>query len=66
VKLDKAQVADEAEVDQGASESAEGNANLQKTKDSSPICLVVLSNNVDLKNNNRKCRKPFLMVWVLE
>jgi len=62
VELDKTQVAAEAAV--GASKSVEGNENLWKTKNSSPICLFLFSNNVDLKNNNRKCRKTFWMVWV--
>jgi len=31
-----------------------------------PICLFLFSINVDLKNNNRECRKPFWMLWVRE
>ena len=46
-------------VRHGVSKSIEGKANLQKTKNSAPICLFLFSNNVDLKNNNRECRKPF-------
>jgi len=57
VKLHKPQVA--AEAPAGVSKSIEGNANLQTTKNSSPICLFLFSNNVDLKNNNEEFRKPF-------
>ena len=57
VKLHKTQVTAGAAV--GVSKSIGGNANLQKTKNSSPIRLFLFSNNVDLKNNNIECRKPF-------
>jgi len=50
----------------GASKGIKGNANLLKTKNSSPICLFLFNNNVDIKNNNRECRKPLSMLWVRE
>ena len=59
MELDKTQVAAEVAAKAGVSKGIEGNANLQKTQNSSPICLLLLSNNVDLKNNNRECRAPF-------
>jgi len=58
VELDKTQVATGAAIGQGVTKRFEGNAKLQK-KNSLPICLFLFSNNVDLKNNNRKCRKAF-------
>jgi len=57
VELDKAQVAAKAVIGRV---SVKVLREMQtKKKDSSPMCLFLLSNNVDLKNNNRKCRKPF-------
>jgi len=38
----------------------------KNTKKSLPICLFLLSNNVDLKNNNRNYRKPLRIFWVRE
>jgi len=46
-------------VGQGGSKRVEGNGNLYKTNKSLPICLLLFSNNIDLKNNNINCRKPF-------
>jgi len=58
VELDKTQVADEAAVGQG-SVKALREMQLYKKQNSSPVCLFLLSNNVDLKNNDRECITPF-------
>jgi len=41
----------------GQAGRVKGNGNLQKTKKSLPICLLLFCNNVD-SNTNRNCRKP--------
>jgi len=48
-----------AAVGQGSSKRAEGNGNLQKTKNCYQLCLFLFINSVDLKNNNRNYRKLF-------
>jgi len=59
VKLDKTQVAAEAAVGQESVKALRKMQIYKKAENSSPICLFLLSNNVDLKNNNRECRTPF-------
>jgi len=52
VELDKTQVS-RSSGRAGVREGIEGNANLQKTQNSTPICTFLSRKNVDLKNNNR-------------
>ena len=59
VELHKTQVAVEATVGQGSLKVFKLKFKLIKKQHSSPICLFLFSNNVDLKNNDRECRKPF-------
>jgi len=47
MRLDQ-QILQVAAVGQGSSRSLEGNANLWKNKNSSPICLFLFSSNVGL------------------
>jgi len=58
VKLHKTQVAAKAAVGQVLVKVLR-EMQTYKKKNSSPICLFLFSNTVDLKNNNRECRKPF-------
>jgi len=58
VELHKTQAAAEAAVGQG-SVKALWEMQTYKKKNYSPISLFLFSSNVDLKNNNRECRKPF-------
>jgi len=67
VELHKTQIAAEAAVGQGSVKVFKLKFKLIKNKTFeyvcfSPICLFLFSNNVDLKNNDRECRKPFLSV----
>jgi len=66
VELHKTQVAAEAAEGQGSVKVFKLKLKLKKTKHSSPICLFLFSNNVDLKNNDRECRKPVWVLWVRE
>jgi len=43
----------------GVSERVEGNGNYETQKNIYQLFLLLFSNHVDLKNNNRNCRKPF-------
>jgi len=63
VELHKTQVSAEAAVGQASVQVSNLNSNLWKTKHSSQICLFLFSYNVDLRHNNRECRKPFWMLW---
>ena len=54
MELDKTQVAVEAAVGQGSVKALREMQICKKTKNSSPICLFLLSNNVELINNNRE------------
>jgi len=38
----------------------------KKQKNRCQLSLFLFSNNVDLKNNNKNCRKPFWSFWVRE
>jgi len=53
VELDKTHVAAEAAVRQGSVKVLREMQTYKKPNNSSPICLFLFSNNVDLKNNNR-------------
>ena len=59
MKSDKTQVAAEAAVGSKAGVSRSVGGKETYKKNYLPICLFLFSNNVDLKNNNRECRKPF-------
>jgi len=59
VELHKSQVAAEAAVWQGSVKVFKLKFKLIKRKHSSPICLFLFSNNVDLRNNDTECRKTF-------
>jgi len=59
VKLHKTQVAAEAAVGQGPVKVLREMQTYNKQKMLSPTCLFLFCNTVDLKNNNRECRKPF-------
>jgi len=58
VKLHKIQVAAEAAAEQG---SVKGLRKMQTYKNKKFFTngLFLFSNNVDLKNDNRECRRPF-------
>jgi len=66
LELHQTQVAAEAAAGQGSVKVFKLKFKLIKTKPSSPTCLFLFNNNVDLKNNDRECRKPFWVLWVRE
>ena len=59
MELDATQVAAEEAVGQGSVKALREMQIYKKTQNFSPLCLFLLSNNVDLKNNNREYRTPF-------
>ena len=66
MELDKTQVAAEAAIGLGPVKVLREMKICKKHKILHQYCLFLFSNNVDLKNNNRECRKPCWMLWVCE